>query len=89
MNEVVVRGWHTIDQVLEDHGELLHELLRFFREGEGTVIDSGEVQVVEDSRDVVFFFRGFVWGYDWFGREVFLVLVLCGLLAGIEALGLR
>ena len=76
MDEVVVGGWHAIDQVLEYHGELLDELLRFFGEGEGAIVNGCEVQVVEDPCNIVFFFRGFVWGYDWFGGEVFFVLVL-------------
>jgi len=48
------------------------------------VVDSGQIEVVEDADYVIFFFRGFVGYYDWFGVEVFFFL---GLLVGIEKLG--
>lgn len=41
MNEVIVSCWHAIDQVFEDDGELLHQLLGFFGDGEGAVINGG------------------------------------------------
>ena len=41
MNEVIVSGGHTINQVFEDDSELLHQLLGFFGDGEGAVINGG------------------------------------------------
>jgi hypothetical protein len=64
----------------------LDKFLRLLREGEGAVIDSGEIEVVEDAYYVVFFIRCFARRYNWFGGEVVLVL---GLSVGIEKLRLR
>ena len=46
------------------------------------VVNSGQVEVVEDADYVVFFFRGFVGCYDWFGGGVFFFL---GLLVGLRS----
>jgi hypothetical protein len=48
--------------------------LGFFGDGEGAVVDCGEIEVVEDAGYVVFFGGCFSW-WDVRGwREVFLVL---------------
>ena len=75
MNEVIVSGGHTINQVFEDDSELLHQLLGFFGDGEGAVVYGGKIEVVEDLSDVVLLFGGFVGCYDWFWGEAFLVLL--------------
>jgi len=31
------------------------------------VVDSSQIEIVEDADYVIFFFRGFVGYYDWFG----------------------
>lgn len=64
MDEVIVGGGNAVYQIFEDDGELLEYLLGFVGDGEGTVVDRGEVQVFEDAVDVVFFSGGFAGGYD-------------------------
>jgi hypothetical protein len=48
--------------------------LGFFGEGEGAIVDSGEIEIIQDSRDIVFFARGFIGRYDWFWGEAVLLL---------------
>lgn len=74
MGEIIVGGGDAIDEVLEDDGEVLDELLGFIGEGEGFVILGGEVQVVEDFGDVFFFGCGFGLGDVGGGLEAILVL---------------
>lgn len=54
--EIVVSGWDAIDQVPEDEGELVQEVLRFFRDGEYAIVDGCQVQLLEDVGHILFFF---------------------------------
>lgn len=76
MSEIVVGGWHTVDEIFEYDCELLDELLGFFGEREGAVVDGGEVQFFEDAVNVVNFCLRFVGIYNWCGFEAIVFLVL-------------
>ena len=67
MNKVIVGGWNAIDEILEDDSELSDELLRFLGDGEGFVVYSCEIEVIEDFVDVGFFVGRFVFCNYWFG----------------------
>jgi len=54
--EIIVSGRDAIDQVLEDKGELVQEVLRFFGDGKYAIVDGCQVQLLEDIGHVLFLF---------------------------------
>ncbi len=64
VNQVIIRGGHAVHEIFEDDCEFLQDLLRLFRNGEGSVVDGREVEVFKDPVNVVLFCSCFVRGYD-------------------------